>query len=440
MNPSTRWPSVAGMHFAQVADVQAKHQTNWRKRLLAGVLACSLVAVAAPASAENFLTRLLGNIQSIHMEINSPKQALTLKVRGSMTVNEGETDFATVTDSAFIEERREGQRRSLLIRPVVDAKTDGSFRRVWRVNGQERPFDDEARQWLARVLPAVLRETGLQRDARIQRLVAKGGIEAVLAEIALIESGHARKRYVQSLLSRGALPEKHFNPLLQLIEGIDGDFEKRGALSSMATTQTLSAPQQVALLGVIARMESDFEQRSALGALAPRLTPVPAVSTAWINTLRALESDYERREAVAQLVRKGQGTVMTDLALQSLLQINEDFERSQALGMVLRHWESPTSAQMQQVVEAIRGMRSDYEQRKAIATLLRRADPDRATTQTLLKVVQGMKSSHEQGESLVLLARHMPRDTALVESYRAAVRQLPEHEREEAERALARRL
>lgn len=422
-------------------------------RGLTPLLLTGAIGLAAPAQAENFITRLFGNLQSMHMEVHSPKQSLSIRVRGSMVVNDSETDFSRVTDSVFIEEKRDGQRRSLTVKPGgaasaaaasgADAK-DGSapsnFRRVWRVNGQERPYDDEARQWLARVLPDVLRETGLQREARIQRIAAKGGTEAVLAEIALIESGHARKRYVQTLLSRGPLGDKHFAPLLQIIEGIDGDFEKRGALSSLAVTQTLTSPQQVAVLGAIARMDSDFEQRTALGALAPKLTPVPAVQAAWINTLRTLDSDFERREAVAQLVRKGQGVQLTDLALQSVMQIGADFERVQALGMVLRQWESPTPAQMQQVVEAIRGMHSDFEQRNAIATLLRRADPDRATALGLIKVAQNMQSSHEQSEALTLIARHLPKDNAVIESYRAAVRQLPEFEREGAERALARRL
>ena len=52
---------------------------------------------------------------------------------------------------------------------------DGQVTRSYAVGGQPQAMDDEARRWLARVLPAMLRETGLQREQRIDRLMAKAG-------------------------------------------------------------------------------------------------------------------------------------------------------------------------------------------------------------------------------------------------------------------------
>lgn len=443
-------------HFPNEIPMNALTRLNLPVLSLArkGLTLLLLASFGLPATAhaENFWSRLLGGLQTQRMEFSHAGQTLSLKVRGSMIANDSETDFSSVAGTVIIEERRDGQTRSLTVKggnarsepgagkDAPPAAASGELSRIWRVNGVEQPFDAEARRWLARVLPGVLRETGLQREARIQRIVAAGGVDAVLAEIGLIQSGHARKRYLQSLLARSSLNDKQFQAALKLVSGIEGEHDKRGALAALATTQTLSAPQQVALLGVIAGMESDFEQRSALAALAPRLTPVPAVQNAWINTLRTLDSDYQRREAIVVLTRKGQQPAHADLALQSLQYIDSDFERGQALGMVLRSVDAPSPAQMMKMAEAIRGMRSDFEQRNAMARLVRRADPDSATAQVLLKVVQGMESAHEQSASLIALARTLPRDASVIEAYRAVLRPLPEHEREPAERALARRL
>ena len=85
-------------------------------------------------------------------------------------------------------------------RHTVEFRADasGAIERRYREGTSERPFEPEGRQWLAQVLPAFIRQTGIGAPARVARILRQGGPQAVLREIALIEQGRALAALVKS--------------------------------------------------------------------------------------------------------------------------------------------------------------------------------------------------------------------------------------------------
>lgn len=389
----------------------------------------------AEAAEGGVLSRLFGRGESMRFELNTPTMAFSLRVHGSLTINANEDDIDSLTSWAAIEDRRDGMKRVMTFK----LEKDSSIRRIWTVNGKSEPIGEESRRWLAAVLPVILRESGLQREDRITRLLAKGGVEAVVAEMQRIETGHARRQYVQSLVERGPLADKQLGLIWPVIAGIDGDYDKRQALTRLIAKQTLGAAQQATVLGLTSRMDSSHEKRSVLTALAPRLQPEPAVQTAWANVLKAMDSDYERREAVTALIRRdGGSSAVVDLALLSVRFIDQDYERASALVALLRVLTEPTLARVTIYVEAASGIQSDFERRNALESLVRRATLDKRGFELVLQGTRGMKSDHEIRSLLVAVARRMPADPGLLAAYRDVARNLSEHERGQAEKALER--
>lgn len=406
--------------------------------LLVAILLLS--GTASPAHAESIWSRLFGLVESHRYEVNTPTHGFTVRIQGSLTVNAAEDDIATVTNWATIEERRDGVKRAM----VFKLEKDGTVTRSFAVDGRSVPLDEEARRWLARVIPMMLRETGLDREQRIDRMMAKGGAagghRAVIEEMKLIRSGHSRRRYVQSLMSRGTLPATEFSPLMAVIAEIEGDYDKRQALNALVSKQTLTPLQQVDVLKRVEAMGSSYEQRSVLVAMARSVSADAAVSAAWQNVLRAMDSDHERGEVVRALVRREGGSPgVIDLALGSARAIGGDFERAGALVNVAKQIGSPTPAQIGIYTEAAAGIQSDHERRNALEALVKRAKLDKTGFEKVLGAVKGMHSDHEIRQVLVTVARHMPADAALVARWRDAARVLSDHERGQAEKALDQR-
>lgn len=405
--------------------------------LLATFLGASIAPVA---HAETIWSRLFGRGESLRYEINTPTHGFTVRVHGSLTINDAEDDVTTVTHWAAIEERREGVKRTMTFK----LEKDGQVSRSYTVGGRPVPVDDEARRWLARVLPVMLRETGLQREQRIDRLMAKAGPaaahRAVIDEMKLILSAHSRRKYAQSLLARGPLPAAEFAPLMAVVADIDGDYDKRQVLNTLIDKQTLTPALQVEVLKRVAQMDSDYEQRSVLVAMAPKLIAEPAVAAAWQGVLRAMESDHERGEVVRALVRREAGSpAVIELALSSAREIAGDFERAGALAQISRHLGTPSTAQVMAYADAASGIRSDFERRNALEALVKRAALDKAGYERVLAAMKGMQSDHEIRQVLVTIARQMPADSALVARWRDVARVLSDHERGQAERALDQR-
>lgn len=409
--------------------------------VLAGLL---LGTLAPPVQAETIWSRLFGRGESLRYEINTPTHGFTVRVHGSLTVNEAEDDIATVTNWASIEERREGTKRSMTFK----LEPDGRVTRSYAVGGRPAPLDDEARRWLARVLPVMLRETGLHREQRIDRLMAKGaatggaagGHRAVIEEMKLILSSHSRRQYIQSLLGRGPLPASEFAPLMAVIAGMDGDYDKRQALNALIGKQALTAPQQVEVLKRVGALGSSYEQRSVLVVLAPKVSADAAVAAAWQGALRAMDSDHERGEVVRALMRREAGSpAVMELALASAREIAGDFERAAALSTLAKHLGTPAAAQVAAYAEAAAGIRSDFERRNALEALVKRASLDKSGYEQVLAAMKGMQSDHEIRQVLVTIARQMPADASLVARWREVARVLSDHERGQAERAMDQR-
>ncbi|MDX2220540.1 MAG: hypothetical protein SF172_16095 [Burkholderiales bacterium] len=403
--------------------------------LLLATFLCA--SVAPPAQAETIWSRLFGVGESLRYEINTPTHGFTVRVHGSLTINDAEDDVTTVTHWAAIEERREGVKRAMTFK----LEKNGQVSRNYTVGGRPMPVDDEARRWLARVLPVMLRETGLQREQRIDRIMAKAGPaaahRAVIDEMKLILSAHSRRKYAQSLLGRGPLPAAEFAPFMAAVADIDGDYDKRQVLNTLIDKQTLTPALQAEVLKRVAQMSSDYEQRSVLVVLAPKLVAEPAVAAAWQSVLRAMDSDHERGEVVRAMVRREGGSpAVIDLALSSAREIAGDFERAGALAQIAKQLGTPSAAQVVAYADAASGIRSDFERRNALEALVKRAALDKAGHERVLAAMKGMQSDHEIRQVLVTIARQMPADPALVARWRDVARMLSEHERGQAERAM----
>ncbi|GAA0723088.1 M56 family metallopeptidase [Dokdonella soli] len=369
------------------------------------------------------------------VEINDGGRGYSAKIRGEVAFNEDEDGIAKLSDdgSASFSETRGGTTRR-----VDYANRSGKLEERYFVDDREQAIDAAARTWIAGLIPVVIRETALNADVRVKRLLAKGGAGAVLDEIDRIESGYARSVYVQQLAASAKLTPAEVTRTIGLIGGIDSDYERRNALAALATAAPFDAMQQKMVIAQAGEISSDYERAELLVGILPKLASTPDVHEAWLRAASGIGSDYEHRRVLTALLDAGS---VDDAALAHIIEgaksIGSDYERRELLvSAVRRAGDADRIAPAYATATADIG--SDYERREALLALMRAPGFGAVSARAVLDAAKSIGSDYECREVLIALARVMPADADLIARYRDVARRLSESERGAAERALDR--
>ncbi|MCX7034285.1 MAG: M56 family metallopeptidase [Arenimonas sp.] len=396
----------------------------------------AITTVASQGFADRILTRLdINGRENFSYRSRGPERSVDLRLSGEITFNDGETDVVRLGKGARLDlvEEREGVEREL----EVFGK-DGVIQRAYRVDGKAMPLDADGRAWLARTLPELIRESAINAESRGKRILAKGGADALLADMALIQADYAKSRYLGVLYANAKLDDAQLARSLDLAKGIDSDFELRQALQVALDSQTLSPDHQARVLGLASEIGSDFEVAELLISVASRLPATGVAREAWQSAIANISSDFEHRRVLeAMLTRRDVTPATVELVLDSAEGISSDFELRNVLERAARHTRG-NPAVLAAYVARSRELSSDFEAREALSALVNAGPVDLAVANAVLDVVAGISSDFEAGEALRTLASRMPADEALVNRYRAAARGLGDHERGQAEKALDR--
>jgi hypothetical protein len=78
--------------------------------------------------------------------------------------------------------------------------TFASGRITYRVDGVERPYDDDGRRWFAELLPRVLAEASINVPQRVKYWRSQGGTDAALRHIDELRSSGAKRAHYDAVL------------------------------------------------------------------------------------------------------------------------------------------------------------------------------------------------------------------------------------------------
>ncbi len=422
--------------------------TSDRITLRRSLIAVAIVgAFALPAIAISVAAEHHG--ASIHIEssdsglfgarmtarFNEAGRALTLKTVGKVGFNEREDDVAHIDDdgSLSIKDTHDGVTRTLMVEVV-----DGKLLRDYRVDGDAQAFDASAKQWLAATLPEIFRRTGLDAEARAKRILARAGVEGLLAETALVTSDYPRAAYVAALFTLGQPDRVQTARAIALAREISSDYELRRALSAILEHGALDELTSAALLEASTDIESDYERAELLIAAAAVMPLDGARLDVWQQATRGVASDYDRRRVLESLL--AQHALRPEharLAIALAADIGSDYEKRMLLATAAETGLG-TAITRSEYTRVAATIGSDYERREALLTLIRGVEIDAPLALDVLNAARDIGSDYEAKEVLTALARVMPADADVQAAYRSVARGLATYERGEAEQALDR--
>lgn len=350
-HPTSFWPARAGALIVLTAGVF----------LLPGCGPADLFAVSGRSSTSISIS----DDGDTRMSVRRAGYSMRMESDGELTFAADESDVATLSAGGTftLTEKVAGVEHTY----KVKADAGGGLERAFTRDGEALAMDAEARQWLAAALPRMFRESGFDADARVARLLARGGPELVLAEVDLAVSDHAKSTYLGRLLGTVQLDAQQFERALASAAKLGSDHELRTALELGLATQQLDGARVTALLATARQLGSDFELRSLLERVAPRGGD-PEVAAAYLSAARELDSDFERRTALVALL---DGAELDSAGLAEVLDLasglGSDFEKRTVLEVVAKSVAADPGLN-RRYRDVARGM-SDFERGEALRAL-----------------------------------------------------------------------
>jgi beta-lactamase regulating signal transducer with metallopeptidase domain len=314
---------------------------------------------------------------------------------------------------------------------VVVAANGGSLTYSAAENGRSVPFDAEMREWLSRLLPAVLREAGINVPARVARLRAQGGVQAVLRDIGQIQSTGAKRSHYEELLKTAPLRS---NEASSVVSQAGEDLAKSsGDLSAVLQKVPPSAIQSPAsrraIADAIARIPSSGDKTNTLKTLAPnadRETLLMLARGAETIPSSGDKSRFLTTTASEYLTPSDQALRDAFFRTAATVQSDGDLHRVLIAAMAYGHGNRPV------VMEVIRTTNEIGSSGDISIVLQSLADQRLLTPQTptatiaVIERTLTMGSSGDRSRVLMSLARHGLLSTSAVrDAYTQAAMALP---------------
>jgi beta-lactamase regulating signal transducer with metallopeptidase domain len=371
---------------------------------------------------------------------------IRLAAIGKFAFTEDFTDIGSVSSGGqvLVDVDYGAHDRRLTVRPGNE--------RIFKIDGEVRPFDAEAKAWLTDVITYLLRRTGYQAEERARWILDTRGIQGLLDEFGQLQGDYTRRIYYQAAVESGKLDVAGYERLIGLAaqtissdyelaelliavsktqpltermqagfaaaaKSISSDYERHRVLKAALSRPGLSAAVQASMLDAAGDINSDYELATLLIELNEARPIDEGVRPAYFKAANSVESDYEHRRVLSAVVsRDGTSPAMLADVLNSAKTISSDYELAELLIEVggaypLDDVLRPT------FFAAANTLNSGYEHGRVLGSVLR-GDVPRAVALAVLESAKGISSDHEMSELLLAVMRHVRMDDAI----RAAIR------------------
>ena len=313
------------------------------------LVASSLVGLSLVVSslAPSSLVSQTRTTRSIHhqrhdsrytMIMHDDDRALSVMMDGEVEFNDDDTDVVSLGNGAYliIDENRRGE-------PTRRIEFRGSgteFRRTYTVNGELRRDEADQKAWLARILPELAREQGLNAERRVKRILEKEGPDGVLREIRKIRSDGVKRTYLLLLVGNASLNGAQTATALRIVETeISSDGDKASVLRTLIPRLNLTEGNaRDAFFSAASSISSDGDRSRVLLAALSRTSRDPASLTALLVSAGGISSDGDRSRVLigAASAPALEASNARDAWFEAAGGVSSDGDRSRALLAILQ--------------------------------------------------------------------------------------------------------
>jgi hypothetical protein len=415
-----------------------------------------LAVVAAQADGEDSLkTKTYRN----DFKIVGNASSLEIKVRGSVKVNDADTEVTAITPGGYLTIRKTtfGNKKEL----TISSNDAGQLSYEFYDNRTQINFEPEGRKWLADVLLDVIHSTGVAAEDRVRRFYRKGGVDAVIDEIEEINSSSGKGEYFSFLLETNGLSEAGLSKIalaigrdipssstrgellreydykffsnsksaaayFEAVNSIPSSSESAYTLRHALQKHKLETSTKIALLDAVDHIPSSSERGSVLRLYNRQFDKDQRIQDKYFDVVDDIPSSSERGSVLRDLMRDENLEAYTfSKVLSSVRHIPSSSEQGEVLKYAIDNSSQLSNELFGELASTISRIASSSTQGEVLKFAIIEKEPTPSQLLPLIKAVQSIASSSTQGEVLRAASAKMRNDPQLSDLIFETVTRIP---------------
>src|SRR6266699_4572700 len=358
-----------------------------------------------------------GDGDVVTLSITTGGCAVTFDGDGKFTFNDDFSDIATLASGGriVIQVDYGAHDRRLTIQ-----RGNNGLERVYKIDGDIRPFDDEAKAWLKETLTFLLRRTGFMAEERSRWILERRGIQGLIDELGELTGDYTRRIYYQAAVESGKLDAAGYERLVTMAgQTIDSDYELAEFLIAVAQKQPLTERMQAGFVTAAKSIGSDYERHRVLTAALSRPGLTPAMEAAMLDAAADISSDYELAELLIEVnTARPIDEAVRPAFFKAANRLQSDYEHRRVLDAVVKRT-GTSPAMLLDVLTSAKTIGSDYEHGRTLLSIVARGDVPQPVVLAVLASAKQISSDHELSELLMAVITKVRMDDTI----RAAIRE-----------------
>jgi hypothetical protein len=293
-------------------------------------------------------------------EVSYQRSSYDLKFSGSIEISDNDKDITGVSENGYfiVSKIVFGNSRKIEIR----SDENGKLTKKYFEGKTEGSFEKEGKQWLADILPDIIRRTGVGAESRVQRIYKSEGIKGLLNEIEEIDeySGSVRNLYFVVMVDLIDFNEQELAALIPAMEMIRSNSTKGTLMRNILFNYNLSEANTIRLLKTTSTLDYNTERGSTLRVLNNKLKQHTSVMESYFVVLEDMGINSEKGNVLKHLMKnvnlQPQYYVML---FESLTDFSSEREKGAVLLSALKYMPMDDEV-IEAFIETVEDMSSHY--------------------------------------------------------------------------------
>ncbi len=295
-----------------------------------------------------------------------------IEYEGEFTLSDDDKDITAITEGGFIDITKSsfGNKR----RVVIESDRSGDLIRKFYVGRSQRDYNPEGREWLAEVLPDIVRSTTLGAKSRVARFYNRGGASAVLSEIRSMKSDYVKSRYFRLLLERNLSNGELVNVIEASGEEIKSDHYlakilKTNQKAFLANSQTINA-----YIAASGSLKSDHYATSVLKHVINDSSISDGQMERLLDIAKGVKSDHYVTQILTEIMENRDLNSQNVAKIISLSKdIKSDHYKTQVLKKVIND-EGMSANAYSALIATVADIKSDHYMTSVVKEMMKKGD------------------------------------------------------------------
>lgn len=348
-----------------------------------------------------------------NLTINSDEQSAKIKFHGEISFNDEETDVQVLSPGGRIVYEKDHAK--------LQITSDKNGELAYEINGKAKSSFTPDEQRLIADCVHFLIDHGIAAKDRAAKLYARGGFDAVFAEIPRLKD-HVKTNYTNYLVREETLSTADLTKLIRHSEDLfSSDYYKSNFLQAITPAQLKDKGVAGAYIESISGLQSDYYR----AAVVKKVLISPLTDNEYnkvLGLIRLMDSDYYKADLLSAILKSSE---ISDAEFAKLLSISasldSDYYKSQILSSLLKQ-KGVSKDRYSLTIAAMDGLQSDYHKSQVLNQLIDKSITDSNEWVSLLKYTQKITSDYEKSKILQRIAKAMPDEAIVKENFLEAAR------------------